>query len=205
MAERASAAAGSVGDRQRSRRVRKSPAARRAELLGVARQVLAEGGLAEGGMADVAAAAGVSAGLLYHYFPAGRTELVDAVALDLLDDLTERMRAAQSLPFSPVGRLEQVLAVMVGFFTEHPAAHRLLLTGDDGPAGDGAHHLAYVQLVSAMTSLMSDSGRPADELMAAGTELLDLLRDQVAASLAGGIEPEAAWRTCCDRAGRLFG
>jgi AcrR family transcriptional regulator len=194
----------------RGRRVRKSPAARRAELLVAAREVLADGGLVEGGMADVAAVAGVSAGLLYHYFPSGRPELVDAVALDLLDDLTERMRVAESLPFSPMGRLEQVLAVMVGFFTEHPAAHRLLLAdlddADVALAGeDGAHHLAYVQLVSTMTSLMAGSDGSPDELMAAATELLEGLCDDVAAILTGDLEPEAGWRASCERAAALFG
>ena len=203
------AAVGSVEGPPRGRRVRKSPAARRAELLLAARQVINEGGLAEGGMAAVATEAGVSAGLLYHYFPAGRTELLDAVALDLLDDLVERMRVAENLPFSPIGRLEQVLAVMVGFFSEQPAAHRLLLADDGAEPGaaddpDGVHHLAYVRLVSAITALMAGSGQSADELMAAGTALLGHLSEGVGASLRGEIEPEAAWRSCCERAAELL-
>jgi AcrR family transcriptional regulator len=202
-------AVGSLEGPPRGRRVRKSPAARRAELLVVARQVINEGGLADGGMAEVATMAGVSPGLLYHYFPAGRPELLDAVALDLLDELIARMRVAESLPFSPIGRLEQVLAVMVGFFTEHPAAHRLLLADDEdaaagSSANDAVHHLAFVRLVSAMTALMAGSGRSPDELMTAGTELLEHLRGDVGASLGGAQEPEAAWRSCCERAAVLF-
>jgi len=209
MTDRA-AAVGSVDGHPRGRRVRKSPAARRAELLVAARQVAADGGLTEGGMADVASAVGVSPGLFYHYFPGGRTELIDAVAVDLLDELVERMRVAESLPFSPIGRLEQVLAVMVGFFTEHPVAHRLLLA-DDGPEApprrsgdDDTRHLAYVRLVSTVTTLMAGSALPADKLLAAGTELLEALAEDIGASLRGEIEPEAAWRAGCERAGALF-
>jgi AcrR family transcriptional regulator len=187
------------------RGVRKSSTARRAELRAVARGVLAGSGPDDQGMADVAAAAGVSNGLLYHYFPAGRRELIDAVATQLLDELCERMTAAANLPFSPVGRLEQVLAVMVGFFAENPVAHGLFFAEVPAAPGDGVRHLAHVRLVSAMTTLMAGSGRPAEELLADGTALLAHVRDGIGRSLRGDIDPEAAWRASCGRARVLFG
>jgi hypothetical protein len=69
---------------------------------------------------------------------------------------------------------------------------------------DGVQHLAHVRLVSAMTALMAGSARSAEQLMAAGTELLAAVRDQLDAVRRGDAEPEQAWRESCRRAARLF-
>jgi AcrR family transcriptional regulator len=205
MADRLSAVESADGRRGTQRRTRKSSEARRAELLAVAREVMAAGGLSEGGMAEVAVAAGVSNGLLYHYFPAGRSELVDAVAHQLLDDLCDRMGVAANLPFSALGRLEQALAVLFGFFTEHPVAYDLLLAAEGSPAGEGVQALAQVRLVSTMTTLMAAPDRSADELLDLATRLLDSLRDELARARDGEDDPEGAWRESCREARRLFG
>ena len=55
--------------RQPAKRVRKNPDTRRAEIVATARQVFAATGYAESGLAEIASAASVSKGLLYHYFP----------------------------------------------------------------------------------------------------------------------------------------
>src|SRR5262249_33676635 len=108
------------------RRVRKSPSARRGELVATARRGLSDGGLNDGGMADVAAAAEVSKGLLYHYFPAGRPELLDAVGREVAGELIDRVAQAAAAPFSPAVRIEQVLAAIFAYFDEQPIAYRVL-------------------------------------------------------------------------------
>jgi AcrR family transcriptional regulator len=191
-------------DIEPGRRIRKSSAVRRAELIAVARNVFADGGPSEGGMADVAGAAGVSKGLLYHYFPAGRGELADAVAEQLLDDLFERVAVAANLPFSPIGRLEQVLAVIVGFFAEQPVAYRLLVAPGDEPGEDGVRALARVRLNSMVTTLMAGADIPVDELFRLSTGLLDEVLATVERCLGGRLEPEEAWRQSCRQARDLF-
>jgi AcrR family transcriptional regulator len=196
--------AGAKGER---RRYRKAGPARRAQLLDVARDVLAAGGPAGGGMADVAEAAGVSPGLLYHYFPGGRAELVEALARRLLDELCDRVAVAADLPFSPLARLEHALAALVGYFVDVPVAFRLLFEegGEHAPTGeDGIAGIARVRLVSTLTALLADPGRSADELFVAGTELVDRTLADVGRCLAGTIEPESAWRASNRRARRIF-
>jgi AcrR family transcriptional regulator len=185
-------------------RVRRSSEARRAQLLDAAYDVLAAGGPPDGGMADVAAAAGVSAGLLYHYFPSGRAELIEALARRLLDELCDRVEVAASLPFSALGRLEQALAGLVGYLVDRPVAYRLLFDGT-GTGGDGElSRLARVRLVTLFTTHLADSARPADELVERGTDLLDRVLADLRRCLAGELEPEAAWRSGCRRARRAF-
>jgi AcrR family transcriptional regulator len=204
----AGGAADVAGAKGASSRNRKSRPARRAQLLDVARDVLAAGGPSEGGMADVAQAAGVSPGLLYHYFPGGRAELVEALARRFLDDLCDRVAVAANLPFSPLARLEHALAALVGFFVDAPVAFRLLFEegGETAPtAEDGIAGIARVRLVSTLTALLADPGRSADELFVAGTELVDRTLADVGRCLAGAIQPEAAWRASNRRARRIFG
>jgi AcrR family transcriptional regulator len=195
-----------AGDGEGGRRVRKSSAARRAELLAAALAVFSAGDTAERGMADVAEAAGVSNGLLYHYFPGGRAELVDAVGRSLLDDLCARMAVAGNLPFSPLGRLEHVLAIVFGFFAERPVAYPLLFGAPGGaqPTEDGVGALASVRLVAMLASLMAGSGLAADELHATGERLLDLVVTQIGTCRDGRLDPEAAWRASCRRARSLL-
>jgi AcrR family transcriptional regulator len=68
---------------------RMSPDRRRAQLEGVALEVVAERGPAELSLDEVAERAGVTRNLLYHYFPRGRADLflaaVDRSGRDLSD------------------------------------------------------------------------------------------------------------------------
>ena len=117
------AAAAQTGDgRPAAKRVRKNPDTRRAEIVATARQVFASTGYAESGLAEIASAAQVSKGLLYHYFPEGRPQLFVNVMQGLLDEFQSRLRQASKMPFSPRTRMEQLLAALFGFFDENPAA-----------------------------------------------------------------------------------
>jgi AcrR family transcriptional regulator len=187
------------------RRIRKSSAARRAQLIDAAVDVLAAGGTTTGGMADIADAAGVSNGLLYHYFPGGRPEVLAAAAEQVLDELGERLATAANVPFSPLGRLEQVLAALVAYLVEHPVAHRLLVQGAEGERpGDGTAAMARVRLVSLISMLLADAARSADDLVAGAMVVLDDALAGVDDCLAGGTDPETVWRASCRRARALF-
>jgi AcrR family transcriptional regulator len=199
-------AVGSPGNKPAGRRSRKSSPARRAQLLDAAYEALVAGAPTDGGMADVADAAGVSVGLLYHYFPGGRAELVEALTRRLLDDLCDRVEIAANLPFSPMARLEHALAALVGFFVDRPIALPLLFPGEDNGASgsDSVSQVARVHLVSTLTALMADPAWSAEELFDAGSQLVDRTLADVGRCLAGAIEPEAAWRSSSRRARRLF-
>jgi AcrR family transcriptional regulator len=189
-------------------------------LLDAAIDVLAAGGAARGGMADIAEAAGVSNSLLYHYFPGGRLQVLAAAADRLLDELSERLTAAAHVPFSPLGRLEQVLAALVAYLVERPVAHRLLVGDPDaGIPGDGAPGLARVRLVSLVSMLLADpagaggsigsagsigSVGSVDDVVTGAVVVLDDALDGVARCLAGEADPETVWRASCRRARELF-
>jgi AcrR family transcriptional regulator len=179
------------------RRVRKSPTARRAELVATARRVLAEGGLSDGGMADVATAANVSKGLLYHYFPAGRPELLEAVGHELASELIDRVVAAAAVPFSPSVRIEQVLASVFAFFDEHPIAYRVLFIESCEGRVNSSGARASARLCGELTSILATADVPADELLALGAGLVGFVLANVDLCRAGAIEAEDAWRASC--------
>ena len=114
------------------RRVRKNPAARRAEIVQAARSVFAARGYENTGVADLSDAAQVSKALLYHYFPEGRPAIFAAVTEEVLAELRDRLHQASKLPFSPRRRMEHLLATLFGFFNERPEAYRQLFTQGQG-------------------------------------------------------------------------
>jgi len=77
-------------------------------------------------MADVAAAAGVSKPLLYHYFPT-RRELYVATVAAAAEELRVATRADETLPQGE--RARRALAAHVAWIDEHGAAYRAILQG----------------------------------------------------------------------------
>jgi AcrR family transcriptional regulator len=206
----ASAAAGSdePGGRptDRPKRVRKNPNARRAEIVATAREVFANSGYAESGLAEIATAASVSKGLLYHYFPDGRPQLFVSVMQELLGEFQQRLRQASKVPFSPRTRMEHLLAALFGFFDENPPAYRLLFR-DPWVAHDETVEASAiatrVQISSEFAALMATSG-PADDVVAASAGMLGFALANVELCLAGQVDPETAWRVTCEYATSKF-
>ena len=149
------------GEGRPAKRVRKNPNARRAEIVATAREVFASAGYAESGLAEIASAAKVSKGLLYHYFPEGRPQLFVSVMQELLAEFQQRLRQAAKVPFSPRTRMEHLLAALFGFFDENPPAYRLLFR-DPWVAHDDAVEASAiatrVQISSEFAALMATSG-----------------------------------------------
>lgn len=195
--------AAAAADAAPPRRVRKRPDDRRAEIIATARTVFADAGYAESGFGDIAAAAQVSKGLLYHYFPDGRPELYVSVAQELLAEFQERLRIAAKVPFSPKRRLEHLLAALFGFLNENPATFRLLFQdpwASRDPAVEAQALAARVQISSELAAVMAGSGLPADDLVAASSGVLGFALANVELCLSGQLDAELAWRVTCQYA-----
>jgi AcrR family transcriptional regulator len=190
-----------------NRRVRKSPTARRAEIVDAARTVFAASGYEDAGLAEISEVAQVSKGLLYHYFPEGRPALFAAVTEQLLVELGVRLDHATRVPFSARRRLEHLLATLFGFFTERPEAYRHLF--EDGRASRdalvaGSSAEARVQITSELASVMASVRLSPDELVAASHGILGFALSTLHLCLAGRLDAEVAWRVTCDYAGTML-
>lgn len=191
----------------RAKRVRKNPDQRRAEIVATARDVFAATGYAESGLAEIATAASVSKGLLYHYFPEGRPQLFVSVMQGLLTEFQQRLWQASKMPFSPRTRMEHLLAALFGFFDENPSAYRLLfrdpwVTHDQ--TVEASAIATRVQIASELASLMAGTGLPADDLVAASSGLLGFALANVELSITGQVDAETAWRVTCEYATSRF-
>jgi AcrR family transcriptional regulator len=102
---------------------------RRAQLLGLGLELFSSRSYDEISIDDIAAAAGVSKGLLYHYFPTKRDFYVATVreATAEIRNLTE---PDEALP--PVERLRQSLEAYLDYVAAHAVGYRTLLRGGIG-------------------------------------------------------------------------
>jgi AcrR family transcriptional regulator len=194
-------------ERAAPKRVRKNPDLRRAEIVATAREVFAATGYAESGLAEIARAASVSKGLLYHYFPEGRPQLFVSVMHGLLAEFEQRLRQASKMPFSPRTRMEHLLAALFGFFDENPSAYRLLFR-DPWVTHDAAVEASAiatrVQIASELATLMAASGLPTDDLVSASSGILGFALANVDLCITGQVDAETAWRVTCEYATSRF-
>lgn len=109
--------------------VRLSPDDRRARLLELGIRVFSERPYDDFSMDDVAAEAGVSKGLLYHYFPSKRHFYMAALrtAVEQVTVLTE---PDQSMPIEE--QLRAGLDIYLAYVEQHPSAYRAILRGGIG-------------------------------------------------------------------------
>jgi AcrR family transcriptional regulator len=178
--------------------VRKNRETRHAEIVATAREVFAANGYAQSGLAEVASAAKVSKGLLYHYFPEGRPQLFVSVIEELVSELQAQLRQASKGPFSSRTRMSHMLGALFAFFDENPTAYRLLFR-DPWVTHDEAVEAAAIgtraQITADLTALLATpSASPPDELLAAASGILGFALANVDLCLAGQLEPEVAWR-----------
>src|ERR1700760_1924042 len=95
--------------------------ARRAELLAIAAQLFAERGLRATTVRDIADAAGILSGSLYHHFDS-KESMVDEILRNFLDDLFRRYDAIVAQGLGPRGTLEAVVVASFEAIGEHNAA-----------------------------------------------------------------------------------
>ncbi|MGL6233708.1 MAG: TetR/AcrR family transcriptional regulator [Segniliparus sp.] len=112
-------------------RTRRDPAARREELMRVGHDMFVNKSFDEVSMEDVAKAAGVSAGLVYHYFGSKRAFAMEIVQYkaNTLFELTE-----PDPDSPPVERLFKSLGKYIDFVEEHRYAFLNIYRSPDAPA-----------------------------------------------------------------------
>jgi AcrR family transcriptional regulator len=100
---------------------------RREQLLATGVELLKKRPYQEVSIEEIAAAAGVSKGLLYHYFPT-KNEFVVAALERGQRELGSRLAPDESLP--PIRRLDASLDAFLDYVEEHPAAFTAIFRGE---------------------------------------------------------------------------
>jgi|KBSSwiStaDraftv2_1062776.scaffolds.fasta_scaffold00488_25 AcrR family transcriptional regulator len=113
------------------RRTRLSPEARRAQLIELGVEMLATRTLDELSVEDIAAQAGISRGLLFHYFGSKQefhVEVARAAAAELI------ARTAPDTSLAPADALQVSLVAFIDYVEENPDSYKSLVRG--AAAGD---------------------------------------------------------------------
>lgn len=110
----------------RERRTRLDPAARRAQLIELGVRMLATRTLDELSVEDIAREAGISRGLLFHYF-ASKQDFHVAVAGAAAAELIARTAPDPALP--PVEALRHAVAAYIDYVEENPDNYKSLVRG----------------------------------------------------------------------------
>ncbi len=109
-----------------AKRTRLSPDERRAQLIDLGARMLAERPLEQISVEDIADQAGVSRGLLFHYF-ASKSEFHLAIVRHTSQQMLARTEPADS--GDPIETLRSVLASYVDYVTENRTTYVSLLRG----------------------------------------------------------------------------
>ncbi|MGW6358716.1 TetR/AcrR family transcriptional regulator [Streptomyces sp. NPDC055092] len=125
---------------------------RRQQLIGVALELFSHRSPDDVSIDEIAAAAGISRPLVYHYFP-GKLSLYEAALRRAADDLAQRFEEPQDGPLG--ARLIRVMGRFFDFVDEHGPGFSALMRG--GPAVgssttnaliDSVRQAAYVQILT---------------------------------------------------------
>ncbi|HEX5946400.1 MAG TPA: TetR/AcrR family transcriptional regulator [Acidimicrobiales bacterium] len=110
-------------------RTRLEPEARRAQLVGLGLQMLSTRPLDKVAIDDIAAEAGISRGLLFHYFPTKR-DFHLAVARAAARQLLDRTQTDPALP--PIEQLRAGVEAFVDHLTDNRDAYVAFIRGSSG-------------------------------------------------------------------------
>ena len=130
-ARRAPTAKAAPGPRRARPRVRLDNDARRAQLVTLATRAFAERTYDEVSIDDLARTAGISKGLLYHYFPTKR-DLYVAGLRATADELIARSTAAAAPELPPLERMRAGLDAYLEHVSRHARAFVALMRGGIG-------------------------------------------------------------------------
>ena len=112
------------------RRVRLDTDERRAQLLALGRQAFSERAYDEVSIDDIATAAGISKGLLYHYFPTKR-DLYVAGLREIADDLVAKTTDVPQ-DLAPIDRMRAGIDAYLDFVAGQARAYISLIRGGIG-------------------------------------------------------------------------
>ena len=164
---------------------RLAPAQRRAQLVEIGVQLVSESSFDAVSVDDVAREAGISRGLLFHYFPTKRDFQV-AVAEAAVEEFLAVIQPSAHLP--PEEQLRAGLAAFVDYVATHREAFRSLVRG----AGGGDRELravvdrAHDEVVDAVLATMQE---------VLGVEETPLLRTMIHGAIAFAEEAAVRWLT----------
>lgn len=107
---------------------------RRAQLIELALRLFSTRGFDDISIDEIAREAGISKGLLYHYFPSKKAFFVAAVEVAAIRLLEATRTAAERDLGDPIGSLRAALDAYLDFVEERATAFRFLMRG--GISGD---------------------------------------------------------------------
>ncbi|MGH8860309.1 MAG: TetR/AcrR family transcriptional regulator, partial [Jatrophihabitantaceae bacterium] len=141
------------------KRTRLSPDARRAQLIALGVEMLATRTLDELSVEEIAQNAGISRGLLFHYF-ASKQDFHVEVARAAAGELIARTEPDASLP--PLDALRGGLAAFMDYVSENPDNYKSLVRG--AASGDADMRAIFDRTRSTMAgrivSVLGDLGLP---------------------------------------------
>jgi AcrR family transcriptional regulator len=135
---------------------RLTPGARRQQILATARQLVESGQVEQISVEAVAEHAGVSAGLLFHYFGTQR-KFRQAVIEEIARELLAQVEPDPAL--SPVEQLRAGLETFVGYVARHPELYLAVVSTVDEDLA-GLHRSMRSRLAELLVSGLSEAGAP---------------------------------------------
>lgn len=114
-------------------------------------------------LADLSRATGLGKSSLYHYFPDGKTGMVEAVLEKANGLMTNGILATANAPGSLRTRTRQIVALLDQMYAGGRSACVLsqLATASIGPAARSELRHAFAQWIAGIEKLAADSGMPA--------------------------------------------
>ncbi|MEB3959063.1 TetR/AcrR family transcriptional regulator [Streptomyces kunmingensis] len=128
-------------------RRRMSVEERRQQLIGVALELFSHRSPDEVSIDEIAAAAGISRPLVYHYFP-GKLSLYEAALKRAAEDLAGRFEEPQEGPLGV--RLLRVMSRFFDFVDEHGPGFSALMRGGPAVSAGGACSMETVSATNAL-------------------------------------------------------
>jgi AcrR family transcriptional regulator len=182
---------------RRSRASRLAPAARRQQILGTARRLVESGAIQQISVEAVAAHAGVSAGLLFHYFGTQR-KFRQAVIEEIARDLLAQIEPDPAL--SPAEQLHVGLETFVAYVARRPELYLAVVRTVDEDLVD-LHRTMRNTLAAWLMSGLPKAGAPiGPAITATVTGWLAFTEEAVLGWLADPAMTQAELVALCERA-----
>jgi AcrR family transcriptional regulator len=148
------------------KRVRLNPEARRAQLIELGVEMLATRTLDELSVEDIAQQAGISRGLLFHYF-ASKQEFHLEVARAAAQELLRRTERNSEL--APLDALHASIHAFIDYVEENPDSYKSLVRG--AVSGDAGMRSLYAETRATLAQRVVDTVADGGATMSEGAEL----------------------------------